>query len=295
MVNKNNKLNKKFIYNINDIYFIKNKEIKENLKILSFKDFLIEKYVNYNPNIMRWITVKDKENKSQKILIKKKDGTILGGIGGTETGNKISDVFDKNSFIQKQKKKSDNFRKTAISGSKANESCDILNMQLTKSERTAIELYTDLDFSDINKILRNNKKYDKDAFPEEYERLLTNINHISNVLKRAKTKEPIIVYRGIDEKFINTISDKLKIGSMFKDDGFCSTTTNIKVTNNFSSKNGYLFEIHVPKGSHAVSVKSISANESEDEILLNKESIFIIQEIDHDNHKIILELQNNNE
>lgn len=104
MVNKNNKLNKKFIYNINDIYFIKNKEIKENLKILSFKDFLIEKYVNYNPNIMRWITVKDKENKSQKILIKKKDGTILGGIGGTETGNKISDVFDKNSFIQKQKK-----------------------------------------------------------------------------------------------------------------------------------------------------------------------------------------------
>jgi hypothetical protein len=76
--------NIKFIFN-------KNKQNSMNDSCLSFAKFLFErKEVPFNDNTMRWITVKDANMQNQHILVKKKDGTI---IGGEHDGEKLEDVF----------------------------------------------------------------------------------------------------------------------------------------------------------------------------------------------------------
>ena len=58
---------------------------------------------------MRWITIKDERDRNQHILIKKKDGTILGGMGGEHNGEKLKDVFkdieDERKEIEKKEAK----------------------------------------------------------------------------------------------------------------------------------------------------------------------------------------------
>ena len=59
------------------------------------------------------------------------------------------------------------------------------------------------------------------------------------------------------------------------------------------SSGGYILEVHIPKGSHALSIDSISNfSGKEFEVLLNKGSEFLIQEVNHDKHIITVELQN---
>ena len=64
--------------------------------MITFLEYLIEaKKVEFNPSTMRWITIRDENNIPQKLLIKKKGGEVLGGMGGEHTGEKLSQVFDK--------------------------------------------------------------------------------------------------------------------------------------------------------------------------------------------------------
>ena len=67
------------------------KSVKESYS--SFAEFLYEKEEKFVASTMRWITIKDEQDRNQHILIKKKDGTILGGMGGTHNGEKLKDVF----------------------------------------------------------------------------------------------------------------------------------------------------------------------------------------------------------
>lgn len=67
------------------------KAVKESYS--SFAEFLYEKEEKFVASTMRWITIKDEQDRNQHILIKKKDGTILGGMGGTHNGEKLKDVF----------------------------------------------------------------------------------------------------------------------------------------------------------------------------------------------------------
>lgn len=69
---------------------------------LSFVNFLFENNeIPFDSDTMRWITIKDKNMQNQHILVKKKDGTI---VGGEHDGEKLEDVFD-NVEDEKSKKK----------------------------------------------------------------------------------------------------------------------------------------------------------------------------------------------
>lgn len=67
------------------------KAVKESYS--SFAEFLYEKEEKFVASTMRWITIKDELDRNQHILIKKKDGTILGGMGGKHNGEKLGNVF----------------------------------------------------------------------------------------------------------------------------------------------------------------------------------------------------------
>ena len=88
---KKNDHKDKFTYKPGDLKIIKAKKIKESYS--SFAEFLSEKEEKFVASTMRWITIKDEQDRNQHILIKKKDGTILGGMGGTHNGEKLKDVF----------------------------------------------------------------------------------------------------------------------------------------------------------------------------------------------------------
>ena len=98
----------KFVYTKDDVKGIKiikpNKKVKESYK--SFAEFLFEREEKFVASTMRWITIKDERDRNQHILIKKKDGTILAGMGGEHNGKKLDqafkDIADDKKEIEKQ-------------------------------------------------------------------------------------------------------------------------------------------------------------------------------------------------
>lgn len=73
--------------------------------MLTFTEFLQEsKDIKFDKSTMRWITIKDENNNSQRVLIKKKDGEVLAGMGGEHTGEKIKDVYKKENDSKKYSK-----------------------------------------------------------------------------------------------------------------------------------------------------------------------------------------------
>lgn len=82
----------KFSYQKGELKLVPAKKaVKESYS--SFAEFLYEKEEKFVASSMRWITIKDELDRNQHILIKKKDGTILGGMGGKHNGEKLGDVF----------------------------------------------------------------------------------------------------------------------------------------------------------------------------------------------------------
>lgn len=76
--------------------------------MISFLEYLEEaKRVEFNPDTMRWITIKDKEMQNQHIIVKKKDSTVVGGMGGKHDGKPLKDVFkaEENPEVAKSQEK----------------------------------------------------------------------------------------------------------------------------------------------------------------------------------------------
>jgi hypothetical protein len=77
-------------FNDSKIRFIKDK-LQQKISA-SLVNFLFEdNKIPFDSDTMRWITIKDKNMQNQHILVKKKDGTI---VGGEHDGEKLEDVFD---------------------------------------------------------------------------------------------------------------------------------------------------------------------------------------------------------
>ena len=293
----------KFTYKNGDIKIIKKeKKVKESYS--SFAEFLFEKEEKFVASTMRWITIKDKDMQNQHILIKKKDGTILGGMGGSHNGEKLSDVFkdiesERKETIQKKvltpeeaKKYIDNFKAEAVSADIVHTEMSLEDKDINIDERRSINAYTTNCYSTMNRLLRNPDYYDKE-YPEDltdevrkqYEGY---IKHCYEALKRNKTTKPMIAYRGTDYTLIKTFS-KMSAGDIITDEGFVSTSTKQSIAEEFSG-DGYVMTVLIPKGSQAASVKSISRHAKESEVLINKKARFEVKEINHDKKKMTIEL-----
>ena len=73
------------------------------------------------------------------------------------------------------------------------------------------------------------------------------------------------------------------------DDAFVSTTTKQSVANIFSH-DGYIMTILIPKGSNAASVKKLSKNGPENEVLIDKKARFEVKSLNHESKEMIVEL-----
>ena len=318
------KQNNKFNYTKDDIKGIKIIKKKENVKesYLSFAEFLFEKEEKFVASTMRWITIKDERDRNQHILIKKKDGTILGGMGGKHNGEKLGDVFkdieaDREEIKQEEKHRTSqlltksqnsnilgktelkkyvtNFRKDMASSAEFHEEMSIKDMDISIDERIALSTYTGSAYSIMNRMLRNPDYYDKE-YPDSLSEIAKKtykyqIEHCSNALKRNKSTKSIVTYRGIKKELMEKLSG-LDAGDIITDDGFVSTSTSKKVADDFAIKyqGGYIMTILIPKGSQAASVKSLSNYPKENEVLINKKAHFEVKGIDHDKQEIIVEL-----
>ena len=322
---KNNRSNK-FGYTEEDIKGIKvTKNKKKNMKesYSSFAEFLFEKEEKFVASTMRWITIKDERDRNQHILIKKKDGTILGGMGGKHNGEKLGDVFkdieadreeikqeekprtsqlltksqDKNNVLDKTKleKYITEFKKEAASSAEFHKEMSIKKMDISIDERIALSTYTGSAYSIMNRLLRDPEYYEKenpDSLTETAKKTYNaKIQFCSDALKRNKSTKSIVTYRGIKRELMEKLSG-LDAGDIITDDGFVSTSTSKKIADNFAIKyqGGYVMTILIPKGSQAASVKSLSDYPKENEVLVNKKARFEVKGIDHDKQEMIVEL-----
>ena len=93
----------------------------------------------------RWITVKKKDSdKGRHVLVTRKDGIVVAGLGDRFVGKKIDDIYG------------DDFDKIAVKGE------DIHNMfndiELTENEEKSIRHYTGPGYSMINRYLRKKER-----------------------------------------------------------------------------------------------------------------------------------------
>lgn len=275
----------KFAYKKGDLKYV-DENIKEH-SILSFSQFLIEKDVKFDDATMRWITIHDENNKQQHILIKKKDGTILGGMGGKHNGDKIDSIFKDT----EQKLSVEEFRTTAISGIKAHKVCELKD--LDEDEKGLFKAYSADMYADMNDCLRECKSQPNDDDFQGTGITTREFVEWSDVMSKAigrnKTTEPIVLYRGIDKSYFKSVEDEFKVGGKLYDYGFASSSTKKSVGEEYSS-NGYVLEIHAPKGSRASSIKDLSFFDYEEEVLIDKNACFTIKEIDKDKKILIVEL-----
>jgi hypothetical protein len=160
--------------------------------------------------------------------------------------------------------------------------------KLTGAEEWAVQGYTGNDFRRLNAGLREGARTGRVSLSTED---LNQVKNISSALQKASLPREMILRRGsdtaslrgilgIDSAYIqnqNILDAKAKfIGDMKRDTGFMSTTPYLG--SGFDS-NGVEYRIKMPKGSKAQYVDPFSKNRGEEEIIVDKNTQFIIQDI----------------
>ena len=277
----------KFSYKIGDLKITK--ALEEG--ITTFRKFLNKKNIIFDENTMRWITIHDENGKKQHILIYKDTGVILAGMGGTHNGKSIKDVFkdfDENKHIGFNKNE-------ALTGEAIHYECSLEeHTELSQKERKYITDYSGVKYENVNDCLRNYRDKDKEEIVGYSSMTVSELEKyadvISGALARHKTPKPIITYRGIDIDYVSKIKKDLVVGNKLYDYGFASTSSDIRVAEDFVG-DGYLMEVHIPKGSRAASIDSLSNFAGDEkEVLIDKGACFLIKEVDKENKRLIVEL-----
>jgi len=163
------------------------------------------------------------------------------------------------------------------------------NDSLSESESAGINRYTGGAYSDMNRHLRGIEKTDNTGIKKA-------MKESKSALSKANMDEDVIVRRGsdtgsliglagkYDERKAAEVSSeewlknnyKSLIGKGAKDEGFMSTSP---LSSGGFSASGVEYRIKVPKGAEAMYIAPISGYKSEQEILLNAGTRFVIRDI----------------
>lgn len=115
---------------------------------------------------------------------------------------------------------------------------------------------------EINEHLRGKQKsFDPD--------MRVAVQYLIRWLDRAKTKEPLTVYRGVGAQFAKTLKD-LKPGDTFSDSGFTSTSVSKKIADAFGD---HTIEIRLPVGTKAAAPEP-DDEDAEKEVLIQRNSVY---------------------
>lgn len=137
----------------------------------------------------------------------------------------------------------------------------------------------DLSSPNLNKYLRESKKGDSNKDKR--------IRELDYLINSSTIKKDINVYRGISlisyKQYVRDIL-KLKVGDIYSDKGFLSTSHSARVAVDYalkSSPNIIIFEITLKKGTHGMPLfkEAGSTQKEEYEILLKRNQKFVVENI----------------
>ena len=315
---------------IKGVKLIKSKKKKVKESYSSFAEFLFEREEKFVASTMRWITIKDERDRNQHILIKKKDGTIIAGMGGEHNGKKIDqafkDIADDKKEIEREEQPRDDRRRTsqlltkALSGTKILDNKELKKyvssfkkdavkalvfhkeMDISSSKKINLEQHSSLaaysgsSYHVMNKLLREPEYYDEKLHPNRLtpssrKAYESFIENCHTALKNNRTTEAVVTYRGVKSELMEKLTGA-EPGDIITDDGFASTSTSKAIAKKFAGKysGGYVMTVLIPKGSQAASIKSLSHYPKENEVLINKKARFEIKSIDHESKEMLVEL-----
>jgi len=156
------------------------------------------------------------------------------------------DNLKKSAFFSDRSQKqriSDDFVQNAIFPSNRSHKT-IIGEPLSQREERLLRDYTGPAFDKLNRMVREGKNNRE-------------ISILNDVISKHETTEPLILFRGVRGS-----------GSL-KPSGFVSSTTDFETARKYSGYgNGQIYELHLPKGSSAISVRDVSQSPEEEEILL---------------------------
>lgn len=144
---------------------------------------------------------------------------------------------------------------------------DAVLSNMSDQERDDFVEYTAGQYKDINSMLRG-----ETAPSSDYDnRLMDRANRLESVLDKTETPEDWIVYRGG-----KIPPDAMQTGTVFTDNGFISTSRSEGMAREFLPKSGNaaIFEILVPRGTHAAYIRQYSHNPSEYEMIIQRGTSF---------------------
>lgn len=150
---------------------------------------------------------------------------------------------------------------------------------LNENQTENLIYYTGKGYLSVNKYLRGNGSVEKDEIPKAKQC----VKNLSDSIKKVKTEEDMIVYRGISPSALGLQNDKEYkelVGKTVRDKGFMSSSISSDMANNFAEKkiiggkivHGAVFEIAVPQGTNGVFADGRSNLEGECEFIMQKNS-----------------------
>ena len=235
---------------------------------ITFKNIINEsKKVKELPSD-RWVTIEGKH-----ILISNK-GEIKAGLDKKYIGKKINNFVDD---VKKDDKPKSNEKDTSDDNFSQSEKTWLQAIDIDK--KYALKYYSDDGYKDINAQLRNGKI---SKFSEKI------INTIDSLMENTK-KDMVLktnpkLYRGAEIPEITKALEAGKdiTGFVFKENGYVSTSTDVKIAKDFVYSNKTaIFVINVPKGTEAIDMKKISRYKDENEILLGRGKKFKISKVEY--------------
>lgn len=185
------------------------------------------------------------------------------GKDGTGQGSAEEGVADKGGY-QQPKKAAAPTHYAVLTGDDVHDQ-ESMTPDLSPDEVKAIQTYTGPHYPEINRILRQGQYPSNSINNAAYDQA---IKDMQALFERAHTSEPILVHRGI--AYAPWLPDKLATGSVITDKGLVSSTTDIDVANSdfAAGAGGVRFDISVPAGHPALSVKNQSGMADEQEVIL---------------------------
>lgn len=154
---------------------------------------------------------------------------------------------------------------------------------LTRNERKALGKYFVSGYDEINRFLSGE--------PKQNTKLEEKIKNMDSAIAKYNLEDDIIVYRGTDRKYYEDLNE----GDIIQEKVYYSTSLSQEVAEQFvidrkNPSEGILVEIKVPKGSNVLYIGNNAAFESEQEMLIGRNTKYKVLEIGRD--RIILEIIN---
>lgn len=160
---------------------------------------------------------------------------------------------------------------------------NFINMLVDK-EKDAIKQYTGYSYSGVNSYLRGDERFETEDIKEI-------IKNVDSAMKKAIMNEDVLVFRGDDMKGLQgLINVEGRRGSWYeKGKNLDSLLGETVVNKSYMStsmnevlpqyRQGVVYHINVPKGANAADISNLSKQESEREVLINRNQEFEITNI----------------